>query len=638
MCGICGVMQVGQPISVTIGRRMLRELAHRGPDDEGVAVFEAVETRTLLGSRRLAIIDLSPAGHQPMVSADGRTGLVHNGEIYNFPVLHEELLGRGRAFRSRTDTEVILRGYEEFGPSFFARLDGMFACAVWDGQRNALVLARDRWGKKPLYYYMGDGVVVFGSEIKALLAHPGVQVEVNPDVLPEYLVHGYLAGPATFYRGIQQVPPASVVEFSPAHPPRTATYWRLRFPPAGEERRVPELEAAEAVRSLLREAVRKRLISDVPLGALLSGGLDSSIMVALMTQHAGGAVRTFTTGFIDDPSYDERPYAQAVAAAVGSSHQEFVTRAADALSLADRLLWHHDQPYGDSSALPTYVVCGHARKAVTVALVGDGGDEIFAGYERFRAALIAERIPGAAATPVRAVLRRLPAGRGYHSRLTRLRRFGQGVGMPLGRRYLEWVSVLPPRCAELLLVPELAQQVPAVVAKVEEVLGEARDAHPLHRLMHLNLRTYLTGDLLVKMDRMSMAHSLETRSPFLDTALAEYVAALPVEYKIRGSRQKALLRRAFADVLPPSILRRPKHGFAVPIDAWFRGPLRSRLMSELLAPDARVLTYLHSAALRDLVHEHLAGRENHGHRLWALLTLEAWLRQVGGWRHAAMHD
>lgn len=630
MCGICGVVQRGHPIPEAIGRRMLRLLSHRGPDDEGTVALAAGNLHVLLGSRRLAIIDLSPAGHQPMANEHGTVTAVFNGEIYNFQSLREDLVRRGYTFRSRTDTEVIIHGYEEYGTDIFPRLDGMFGLALWDGREERLVLARDRMGKKPLYYYAADDMVIFGSEIKAVIAHPRVRVEINPDVLPAYLVHGYVPHPLTFYRGILQVPPASFVVLNGSGPQAPKEYWRLTFPPEGAERSMGEAEAGEAVRGLLRDAVRKRLISDVPLGALLSGGVDSSITVSLMAEAAEAPVRTFTAGFADDHTYDERPYARMVAQSLNTNHVEFVARP-EAADLLEDLLWYHDQPYADSSALPTYLVCGLTRQAVTVALVGDGGDEVFGGYERFRAALLAEDVPRLAAAPLAALLRRLPNGRGYHSRLTRLRRFGMGLAEPLARRYLEWVSVLPPRLASALLADGRRDGVAEVQMHVAAIMEEVRDAHPLHRLMYLNLKTYLPGDLLVKMDRMSMAHSLETRSPFLDTALIEFAASLPPALKIRGGQQKAVLRRAFAHRLPRAVLRRPKHGFGVPIDAWFRGSLRTRLMDELLGPDARTRSYLRPEVLCQLVADHMAGRENHGHRFWALLNLEVWLRQLPQW-------
>jgi asparagine synthase (glutamine-hydrolysing) len=605
---------------------MTKTLTHRGPDDRGEWCNEAVGVA--LGSCRLSIIDLSPAGRQPIFNEDGTVALAYNGEVYNFLTLRQELLDRGHRFRSRTDSEVIVHGYEEFGVDIFRRLDGMFALALWDGRGRKLLLARDRVGKKPLYYYASDGLVVFGSEIKCLLAHPGVPVEVDPTALPSYLVHGYVQWPYTSYRHIFQVPPATWVVVDRSGIQGQHTFWELKFPEAGEERKISEAEAAENLRGLVHDAVRKRLISDVPLGALLSGGLDSSVVVGAMTNGSNNMVRTFTVGFSDEDSYDERPFARSVAAKFGTAHAEFVVNPASE-DLLDDLLWYHDQPYADSSSLPTFLVCRMARNAVTVALGGDGGDEIFGGYERFRAALLAERVPAIATALIGAVLRQLPSGRGYHSRLTRLRRFGMGVDKPLARRYLEWVSVIPPRVVSELLAN--SDGVAAVEAQVETIMSEVADAHPLHRLMYFNLKTYLPGDLLVKMDRMSMANSMEIRSPLLDTALLEFTASLPTAFKVRGGEQKILLRRAFADRLPQEVLARPKHGFGVPLDAWFRGPLRSRVMDELIAPDCRLQSYLRQEAVRRLVVEHLSGRGNHGQRLWVLLNLEMWLRQLPRW-------
>ncbi|MGH2395795.1 MAG: asparagine synthase (glutamine-hydrolyzing), partial [bacterium] len=566
----------------------------------------------------------------PIFNEDGTVATVFNGEIYNFLDLRDDLARRGHCFRSRTDSEVIVHAYEEYGPEFLSRLDGMFAIALWDGRTGRLLLARDRLGKKPLYYYAGADVFVFGSEIKALLAHPRVPGDPNLDVLPAYLVHGYVPLPATFYREIVQVPPASYVGVDTDGVRAPVPFWTLAFPSNGHESSLPLGEATEALRTLLRQAVRKRLISDVPLGALLSGGIDSSIVVSLMAEATQQPVRTFTAGFADDRAFDERPYARLVADRLGTVHAEFVANP-NAAGLLEDLLWYHDQPYGDSSALPTFLVCGVTRQAVTVALVGDGGDEVFGGYERFRAALLAERLPRPAALVVGSALRRLPGVGGHYSTLTRLRRFGMGVAAPLARRYLEWVSVTPPRLASMLLGRNSGDDVAAVEAQAAAIMDELQDAHPLHRLMYFNLKTYLPGDLLVKMDRMSMAQSLETRSPFLDTAVIEFVASLPATFKIRGRQQKVILKQAFAEHLPQAIATRPKHGFGVPLDAWFRGALSARLKDELLAPDARIRSHVRPEVLHTLIEDHLADRDNHGHRLWTLLNLEVWLRLLPQW-------
>lgn len=627
MCGIGGVLEAGRVVNERIGRRILASIAHRGPDDEGTETFSAGLSHILLGSRRLAIIDLSPAGRQPMTNEDRTVAVVFNGEIYNFRELRDELLRRGHRFISRTDSEVIVHGYEELGTDLLQRLDGMFAIAIWDQKAGRLILARDRLGKKPLFYYADAARVVFGSEIKALLAHPEVPAEFDSSVLPYYMVHGYVPDPMTFYRGVLQVPPGAYVECDAGGVRAPRTYWALQFPPRGEERRIPADEAKEMLQTLLGDAVRKRLISDVPLGALLSGGLDSSIVVGVMSGLIPEPARTFTVGFTDDISFDERPYARAVADRFGTLHTELEAQAGHA-GLLDRLLWHHDQPYGDSSSLPTYLISSLTRQSVTVALVGDGGDELFAGYERFRAALLAERIPRIAAVPLGAALRRVPPGQGYHSVQTRLRRFGAGVAEPLLRRYLRWVAILQPALVTRLVPGDGASQ---VVAHAESLLKTVDRCHPLHQLLYLNMRTYLPGDLLVKMDRMSMANSLETRSPFLDTALVEFVASLPADYKIRGRRQKWLLREAFRERLPDGIVDRPKHGFGVPLDDWFRGTLRARVHEELLASDARIAGHLNTAEVRRLVEAHMSGRANYGHALWALLNLELWLRDFPRW-------
>ena len=628
MCGICGIVEQGQDVPELLGRRMLKTLWHRGPDDEGVDIDHAANgLHLVLASRRLAIIDLSSAGRQPMWNEDRTAAVAFNGEIYNFQKLRDDLIRRGHRFVSRTDSEVILHAYEELGEDVFPTLVGMFAIAIWDNRRGRLLLARDRLGKKPLYYYADSRRIVFGSEVKALLVHPDVPTEFDSGVLPHYLVHGYVPEPLTFYRRILQVPAGAYVQYDAGGllPPRR--YWTLQFPPIGEERRISDDEAQARLQDLLRDAVRRRLVSDVPLGALLSGGLDSSIVVGMMAAEMPDRVRTFTVGFAEDRSYDERPHAQAVAAQFDTLHTELVAKAENT-GLLDRLLWHHDQPYGDSSSLPTFLVSGLTRQSVTVALVGDGGDELFAGYDRFRAAILAERIPRIAAVPLGFALRRVPLGRGYHSALTRLRRFGAGVAEPLLRRYLQWVAIVPPSLVARLLP---AQRVSQVIGHAESIVREVRQCHPLHQLLYLNMRTYLQGDLLVKMDRMSMANSLETRSPFLDTAVVEFVASLPADFKIRGRQQKWLLRHTFRNRLPLGIAERPKHGFGIPLDDWFRGSLRARVHDELLSPQARVGSYLNDSELRTLVGAHMSRQANYGHALWALLNLELWLRAVPRW-------
>ncbi len=627
MCGLCGIVHFdGAPIDPLAAQRMLDALGHRGPDDEG-SFWVRSGVSLFLGHRRLSIIDLSEAGRQPMSNENGTIAVLLNGEIYNFQALRAELEGRGHRFRSQTDTEVIAHLYEDEGPEGIARLDGMFALALWDDRARQLVLARDRPGKKPLYYYRNGPVMAFASEIPALLEWQGVDRRFNPRAVPLYLTYGYVPCPETFYACIRQLPPASYLVLRDGQIHGPVSYWGLAFPQAGEELRVDGGEAGRQIRTLLTEAVRKRLVADVPLGAFLSGGIDSSIVVALMSRLQDRPVKTFTIGFTGPGSYDERAYARLVAERYHTDHTEFVVKP-DAVSLVDELLEHHGQPFGDSSAIPTYIVARLTRQHVTVALNGDGGDELFAGYERFLATCLAEAIPrplarlGAGAAGV------LPQGNGYGHLGSRAARFLRQAAKPLEARYLAWNSFIGQEALPRFLDTNGAEPVPLgfVSDSFAACLRETEGCDLLNRLLYLNYRTYLHDDVLVKMDRMTMAHGLEARSPFLDTALTEYVTALPPRMKIKRWTLKHILKAAFRDLLPPPILQRGKHGFGVPLGAWFAGDLREYVHDTLLAPDAAIRGILNQEAVRELYMQHLSGACDHGHQLWALMTLELWLR------------
>ena len=620
MCGIAGVLHFdGAPIDRARLERMGAALAHRGPDAQGLFLDEADAPSVGLVHRRLSIIDLSENAHQPLGGEDGRVQAMLNGEVYNFEALRAELLAR-HTFRSRGDTETIVHGYEDEGDAIVARLDGMFALALWDGRRRRLLLARDHFGKKPLYLWRDAGRLLFASEIKALLA-AGAPAALNEAALPEYLALGYVPTPSTLFAGIERLPPASTLAAGAGGVEGPTAYWDLTFPPAGAVRHVSLAQAADEVRTLLREAVRKRLVADVPLGLLLSGGLDSGLVAALAARERGG-LRTYTVGFEGEAAFDERDEARAVAAYVGARHHESVVRP-QASALLETLLTHHDEPFGDSSALPTYLVAREARREVTVALNGDGGDEAFAGYDRLHAALLAERVP----RPLRALLggagRMLPEALPARP-LRRARRLAVGAGLPLPARIFAWSTLFDvPELGRLLRVPPDPRR---VRSSYEEALRRADGATPLSRLLYLGTRTSLLDDLLPKMDRMTMAHGLEARSPFLDRALVEHAAALPDAVKRRGSRGKRVLREAARGLLPEEARRRRKRGFVVPLGAWFRGELRP-LLHDLLLDGPRLAARVHRGELERLVREHEGGRADHGHRLWTLLTLEMWLRR-----------
>jgi asparagine synthase (glutamine-hydrolysing) len=628
MCGLCGIFNLdGSPIHAGVAQQMLDTLRHRGPDDEGSAL--ALDGAALfLGHRRLSIIDLSPAGRQPLFNEDSTVAVIFNGEIYNFAALRSELIARGHRFRSHTDTEVVVHLYEDGGPGSIRRLDGMFALAIWDQRARQLILARDRPGKKPLYYAQEGSTVVFGSEVKSILRHPMVDGRLNPRAVPLYLTFGYVPCPHTFYDQIRQVPPGTYVLVGREGLRGPIPYWQLAFPRAGEERRVSEADARHDVRELLTEAVQKRLVADVPVGAFLSGGIDSSIVVGLMTRLMDRPVKTFTIGFEGAESYDERPYARTVAQTFGTEHTEFVVRP-DAISLLEQLLHFYDQPFGDSSAIPTYLVSKLTRQYVTVALTGDGGDELFAGYERFLAARLAESVPAPIAGLGRWLAGTLPRSNGHGGFGGKAERFFRHAGKPIESRFLAWNSFFDCDLLSALLTP-------AAGAALKEIrinqsfaacFDKSRGCHPLNRLLHLNFTTYLPDDLMVKMDRMTMAHALEARSPFLDTALIEYVATLPPRLKINGWTLKYILKEAFRDLLPAAVLKRRKHGFGVPLGTWFLRDLRDYVRDGLLAPDAAICEFLNQKCVRGIYDEHLSGRRDFGQQLWALLVLEIWLRK-----------
>ncbi len=628
MCGVCGILELdGRPIHAGVAQRMLRTLRHRGPDDEGSAWINH-GISLFLGHRRLSIIDLSEAGKQPLFNEDGTVAVVFNGEIYNFQQLRSELVAKGHQFRSRTDTEVVVHLYEENGPEGIKRLDGMFALALWDQRTCQLMLARDRPGKKPLYYYREGSTVAFASEIKAILQHPKVDRQLNTRAFPLYLTYGYVPSPETFYDKIQQVPPGSYVVFGCEGINGPIPYWELTFPRKGEERPVSDGEACGEVRRLLTEAVQRRLVADVPLGAFLSGGIDSSIVVGLMSHLMDQRVKTFTIGFDGADSYDERGAARLVAQHFHTDHTEFAVRP-DAVSLMEQLLEHYDQPFGDSSAIPTFIVARLTRQHVTVALNGDGGDELFAGYERFLAACLAEAIPAPLARVGRRLAGLLPQSTAYGHFGSRAARFLRAAGKPLGARYLAWNSFIDEALFARLVNGHSGHELtPQDIAEsFTACLRTTEDCHTLNRLLQLNYRTYLLDDLLVKLDRMTMAHGLEARSPFLDTALTEYVAALPPRMKINGWKLKHILKAAFQDFLPPAILHRRKHGFGVPLGDWFAGELRECVHDTLLAPDAALRDVVSLTAVREIFGQHMSGVRNYGHQLWALLTLELWLRK-----------
>jgi asparagine synthase (glutamine-hydrolysing) len=630
MCGIAGVLlpHAALPAAEIEARlwRMIATIRHRGPDDEGVWT----DGLCGLGHARLSIIDLSPAGHQPIGTADGAVWLTYNGEIYNFAQIREELAALGYAFRSRTDSEVIVNGWHAWGPALFPRLRGMFALALWDRRSRRLVLARDRLGKKPLYYAPAGTGFLFGSEIKALLAWPGLARSPNLGAIDDYLSLQYVPAPDTAFAGICKLPAAHylTVEAEPAggwHMAEPVRYWELPQPQtSGAPRRPAELQAELVAH--LEEAVRLRLMADVPLGAFLSGGIDSSSIVAMMARAGAGRVKTFSIGFTDK-NYDERRFARLVAERYGTEHEEFVVEP-DAVAVLPKLVWHYGEPFADPSAIPTYYVSEMARRRVTVALNGDGGDEAFLGYSRYRAMrhlAQLDRLPRAARLGLARMLGLAPGALQRQLRLPQIRNILEADPDMPAQRY----------GGTLVFFADHDK-----AAGYGEAMRGARERSALDRLApyfaggadlvaganRADLHTYLPDDLMVKVDVASMAHGLETRSPLLDHVLLEWAARIPADIKMAGGTTKALFKAAMAPYLPREIRHRKKMGFGVPLERWFRHELRDLAHDTLLGQRARERGIMRPGYVRRLLDEHGTGARNHHTRLWALLMLELWFR------------
>lgn len=621
MCGIAGIVSQGDPDLKKRVLPMTEAQHHRGPDDWGAWSDEFCA----LGHRRLSIIDLSEAGRQPLPNERGTLRIVLNGEIYNFQSLRRELEDLGYRFRTRTDTEVVVNAYERWGTDCVKRLRGMFAFAIWDQPRRRLFLARDRIGKKPLFYTVLGGSLQFASELQALLADGRVSREVNQSAVDGYLSWGYVPAPLTGFRRIFKLPPAhwlTVGVTSNGLLTHEERYWRLEYEP---KLRICEEDAAEAVREKLTEAVKLRMVSDVPLGAFLSGGLDSSVVVGLMASLSDRPVKTFSIGF-NEADYDESVHARRVAKLCGTDHHELVVEP-NALEALTKLVRHYGEPYADSSAIPTYYVSKLTRSSVTVALNGDGGDESFAGYERYRGNRLAEWAKVAPGT--KALSRLVPETVSPKSRLRKAKRFLAAAAEAMPERYASWVGFFDERTKAALYSDDFESSLngwkPA--RWMSSLFEDAAGLDPVDRAMAVDVSSYLPYDLLVKVDITAMANGLEGRSPFLDHEVMELAARLPVDLKLRGRSAKYLVKRAFADLVPKENLRRPKMGFGVPVSHWLRGPLRGLLEDALLSEQFARRGYFNAPVVKALVREHLERRADHGSQIWNLMMLELWHRE-----------
>ncbi|MBX5479991.1 MAG: asparagine synthase (glutamine-hydrolyzing) [Pyrinomonas methylaliphatogenes] len=621
MCGITGFVNLQNGFdraeaSQTLDR-MCRVITHRGPDDQGVLVTDQVA----LGMRRLSIIDLA-GGHQPIFNEDGTVAVIFNGEIYNYREIKRELEARGHRFRTNSDTETIVHAYEEYGFDCVDHFRGMFAFAIWDERARRLFIARDRVGKKPLYYTLTpQRSLIFGSELKALLEHPEVEREIDYAALDAYLTFGYVPDPLCIFRRVRKLPPGHRLIFANGEI-KIEQYWDFDYCPI--EGRSEE-EWIEELRACLEDAVRVRLIADVPLGAFLSGGVDSSTVVGLMARAGVRPVKTFSIGFNED-SYNELKYARLAAKRFETDHHEFIVTPS-ICQIVDDLAWHFDEPFADSSAIPTYMVSKMARDYVTVVLSGDGGDELFAGYTRY------------AVDSRRAVFERLPRPlrRGVMQPVSRFlphgfwgRNYLYNIALDSLDRYIDNVSVFTALAKEKLYSDDLKARLRQAGADATALFREraakmcADDS--INRLLYLDSKTYLPGDILVKVDRMSMAVSLEARAPLLDHRLIELVGRIPPELKFKDGKLKYIFKRAVEGIVPPEILHRPKQGFGVPIDEWINAQLREQIRDTLMSSRARQRGYISLNYVQTLLEEHENGRRDHSTRLWTLFMLEKWAR------------
>jgi asparagine synthase (glutamine-hydrolysing) len=623
MCGIAGFFDIGgrshRPDAGAILTAQISTLRHRGPDAQGIHIGPGIG----LAHARLSIIDVSDAANQPMFDASGEIAVVFNGEIYNFQEIRAELEEQGCRFRTRSDTEVLVEGYAAWGIEVVHRLRGMFAIAIHDARRDRLVLIRDRVGKKPLYYAVQDGALVFASEIKGILRYPGVSRTPDYRAIHEYLSLQYVPSPMTAFTGISKLPPAHLLVAERNKAPAVRRYYALPPPSAARARPVEQLR--EELAEHLREATRLRMISDVPVGAFLSGGVDSSSVVAMMALSSQTPVRTFTIGF-DEQTYDERVYARMVAERYGTDHHEMIVRP-DAMSVLEQIVYHYGEPYADSSAIPTYYVSQIAREHVTVALNGDGGDESFLGYPRYLRARDFEHnspLPRPLARRVHQALSRLSGGLDRYGLGERARALAARLYQPRSRPYEISIAYFQEAAKPHLYTGEMRRFLGySVLDRLDSYMDQAKTI--ALGAAWADVHTYLPDDLLVKVDVASMAHSLEARSPLLDHKLMEWAAGIPEDQRFAGNEPKSLFKQAMEPYLPRELLYRPKMGFGVPVDQWLRAEMRDYAYDVLLDRTARERGLFDADYVRRLLDEHSAG-QNWSNCIWALLMLELWFR------------
>ncbi|MFC1631287.1 asparagine synthase (glutamine-hydrolyzing) [Candidatus Omnitrophota bacterium] len=639
MCGIAGSCNFsGERVGRRVIERMIKTLLHRGPDDSGIYIsaqeYPGAPGQAGLGQRRLSIIDLQ-TGHQPMSNEDQTIWIICNGEIYNFRQLRTGLLKKGHHFKSKSDTEVILHLYEDYGLDCVKELRGMFAFAIWDNRKQRLFLARDRVGQKPLVYHFNGKEFIFASEIKAILQNE-LKKEIDFDAIDYFLSFGYIPSPRSILKGIKKLPPAHILTFEPSGI-KIKRYWQLTY----QKKKIAFTEAKQRLKELLTESVRLRLISDVPLGAFLSGGMDSSSVVALISSLSSRPVKTFTIGF-EEEDYSELKFAQKVAKRFNTEHREFIVRP-NAFEILHKLVWHYNEPFGDSSCIPTYYIAKMTREFVPVALNGDGGDESLAGYERYRGVRIASYLRHLPKPLISLMHLSLKEDKGLFVKMTAILmdrfniratpRYVEGLLKGLlkypdqWKRYISWMSYFQEEQKEYLYDQNFRTQLSNDRSRYILKLVEAQEPRdPVEQAMQLDINSYLPEDLLVKMDIATMANSLEARAPFLDHQFMEFAASLPINFKLKLLNTKYILKVLTQDLLPKEILQRQKWGFGVPLDKWFREELKGFAYETLLDKESIGRGYFRKEYIKTLLDQHSSGKCNHGPCIWSLINLEIWHR------------